>query len=39
MQVVEGILALLALPDPALLDGGGHFGHLVAVGDHANQQL
>jgi hypothetical protein len=39
MQLVEGVLALLALPDPALVDGGGHFGHLVAVDDHADQQL
>jgi hypothetical protein len=32
-------MTLLALPDPAAVDRGGHLDHLVTVGDHADEQL
>jgi hypothetical protein len=37
VQVVEGVVALLALADTPLLDGGRYFLHLVPVRDHADQ--
>src|SRR5579875_858221 len=39
VQVVEGVLALLALADLPLVDGRGHLQHPVAVRDDADQQL
>jgi hypothetical protein len=39
VQPVKRVLALLALPDPPPVNGGGHLGHLVAVGDDPDQQL
>src|SRR5437764_1361801 len=39
VQLVQGVLALLALTHPPPVDGRGHLGHLVAVGDDADQQL
>ena len=39
MQLVQGVLALLALTHPPPVDGRGHLGDLVAVGDDADQQL
>jgi hypothetical protein len=39
VQLVERVLALLALTHPSPVNGGGHLGYLVAVGDDPDQEL